>query len=187
MTGLFHNPRRVNIIQGEYKVSDDPEVVLSTILGSCVGVCIRVPVAKIGGMNHFLLPGKNVDGASPGMDANTVHLMELLVNGVMRRGGLRDRLEAKIFGGAKMIIGISDIGRLNAQFAKRFLEYEGIRILSSDTGGERGRRLQYWPVSGRAMQSYIAPVDDASPKPTTRRHAPPSVGDAELFRRFERV
>ena len=181
MTDPDRNPRRVNLVQGEYKVSDDPDVVLSTILGSCVSVCIRDPVAKIGGMNHFLLPGKNDKGGSSELDPNAIHLMELLVNGVMRRGALRDRLEAKIFGGAKMIVGLSDIGRLNAQFAKRFLEYEGIRVLGGDTGGERGRRLQYWPVSGRARQSYIAPVDDAVARPSTGRPASLSVGDAELF------
>ncbi len=181
MTAVDQNSRRINLVQGEYKVSEDPGVVLTTILGSCVGVCIRDPVAKIGGMNHFLLPGKNVKGASSEVDPSAVHLMELLVNGVMRRGGVRDRLEAKVFGGAKMIVGLSDIGRLNAQFAKRFLEYEGIRILGGDTGGERGRRLQYWPVSGRAMQSYIAPVYDAVPQPWTSRRASVSVGDAELF------
>ncbi len=56
--------RRVHIIQGEYNVSDDPDAVLTTLLGSCVAACLRDPVAGIGGMNHFLLPGQEAASAS---------------------------------------------------------------------------------------------------------------------------
>ncbi len=75
--------RRVHIIQGEFKVLNDPNAVLSTILGSCVAACLRDPVAGIGGMNHFLLPGSAGSMASGG-DATRygVHLMELLINGL---------------------------------------------------------------------------------------------------------
>ena len=85
-----------------------------------------------------------------------VHLMELLLNGLMNMGAQRDRMEAKIFGGARMMSGLTDVGRQNAEFAARFLGYEGIKLVGKDIGGERGRRLQYWPLSGRARQSYIA-------------------------------
>ena len=91
--------KRVHIIQGEYKVVSDPDVVLTTILGSCVAACLRDPVSGVGGMNHFLLPGT---GSVTGGDATRygVHLMELLINGLLKQGARRDRLEAKIFGGA---------------------------------------------------------------------------------------
>ena len=82
--------------------------------------------------------------------------MELLVNALMRMGAQRSRLEAKVFGGARMMRGLSDIGKKNADFAIRFLEHEDIQIVGGDLGGERGRRLQYWPVSGRARQGYVA-------------------------------
>src|SRR4051812_24075597 len=100
--------RRINIVQGEYKVSGDPGVVITTLLGSCVAACIRDPVAGVGGMNHFLLPGSEV-GASKVSESMGVHLMELLLNGLMREGAQRDRLEAKLFGGARMMSGLSDI------------------------------------------------------------------------------
>ncbi|MBW9090123.1 chemoreceptor glutamine deamidase CheD [Rhizobium wenxiniae] len=145
--------RRVHIIQGEYKVIDDPDVVLSTILGSCVAACLRDPVAGVGGMNHFLLPGSGGAMASGG-DATRygVHLMELLINGLLKKGARRDRLEAKVFGGAKTIASFSNVGEQNAAFAMQFLRDEGIQVVGSSTGGEHGRKLEYWPVHGRARQ-----------------------------------
>lgn len=145
--------RRVNIIQGEYKVIDDPNVVLTTILGSCVAACLRDPVAGVGGMNHFLLPG-SAAAVSAGGDATRygVHLMELLINGLLKKGARRDRLEAKIFGGAKTIATFSNVGEQNAAFAMQFLRDERISVVGSSTGGEYGRKLEYWPVNGRARQ-----------------------------------
>ena len=145
--------KRVHIIQGEYKVVNDPNVVLSTILGSCVAACLRDPVAGVGGMNHFLLPGSG-GGMASGGDATRygVHLMELLINGLLKQGARRDRLEAKIFGGAKTIASFSNVGEQNAAFATQFLKDEGIPIVGSSTGGEHGRKLEYWPISGRARQ-----------------------------------
>ncbi|MBB3426547.1 MULTISPECIES: chemoreceptor glutamine deamidase CheD [Rhizobium] len=145
--------RRVHIIQGEYTVISDPEVVLTTILGSCVAACLRDPIAGVGGMNHFLLPGMANSPVSGG-DATRygVHLMELLINGLLKKGARRDRLEAKVFGGAKTIATFSNVGEQNAIFAMQFLKDEGIPVVSSSTGGEHGRKIEYWPISGRARQ-----------------------------------
>jgi len=168
--------RRINIVQGEFKVSGEQDVVLTTLLGSCVAACIRDPVARIGGMNHFLLPGGDVGSGNESMG---VHLMELLLNGLMRQGASRERLEAKIFGGARMMSGLSDIGAKNAAFAKKFLNYEGIKIVGGDTGGTHGRRIQFWPGSGRALQSYISKVVETAPVRAAPQKA--SAGDIDLF------
>lgn len=145
--------RRVHVIQGEYKVVHDPNVVLTTILGSCVAACMRDPITGVGGMNHFLLPGSAESMASGG-DATRygVHLMELLINGLLKQGARRDRLEAKIFGGAKTIARFSNVGEQNANFARQFLMDEGIRLVGESTGGEHGRKLEFWPSTGRARQ-----------------------------------
>jgi len=146
-------PRRIHVIQGEYKVSNDPGVVMSTILGSCVSACMRDPVAGAGGMNHFLLPGASANAMAGGEATRYgVHLMELLINGLLKMGARRDRLEAKIIGGARTIATFSNVGEQNARFAAQFLNDEGIRIVSSSTGGDVGRKLEFWPVSGRARQ-----------------------------------
>jgi chemotaxis protein CheD len=169
------------VVQGECFVTDDPSVVLSTILGSCVAACMRDPAERVGGMNHFLLPG--TDGRSPSGEAERygVHLMELLVNGLLRRGARRERLEVKLFGGAKTLHGLSDIGALNAMFARNFVRNEGIALVGASLGGERGRRVQFWPVSGRARQ--MATKSPAAFLPPSAVAVPdlPGAGELELF------
>jgi len=168
--------QRVHIIQGEYHVADDPNVMLTTLLGSCVAACLRDPLASVGGMNHFLLPGQ--DSPPSGQEAGSqrkeaerygVHLMELLVNGLLRCGARRERLEAKLFGGARTMDGLADIGALNAGFAERFLQNEGIRLVGGSLRGDQGRRIQFWPVSGRARQVFLSasqiPPPQRSPAP----------------------
>ena len=174
---------RILIVQGEFLVTDDPTAVLQTLLGSCVAACMRDPVSGVGGMNHFLLPG--VDGRSEQMRAG-VHAMELLVNGLLARGARRERLEAKIFGGARMVSGLTDVGRQNALFAERFLQREGIPIVSSSLGGEQARRILFWPVSGRVRHLFVEKQGASVFEAEQRRPAPApaanaNVGDLELF------
>jgi len=135
--------RRVSIIQGENHVSGDADVVISTLLGSCVSVCLQDPEARIGGMNHFLLgePGKDQQVQRQDMQRYGVHAMELLINALMRKGANRSRLRAQIYGGANIIAGLGSIGSSNAEFARRFMQTEGIRIGQCDVGGKQARRV----------------------------------------------
>lgn len=176
--------RRVHVIQGEFKVINDPNVVLSTILGSCVAACMRDPVIGVGGMNHFLLPGAG--NGSSGGDATRygVHLMELLINGLLKQGARRDRLEAKIFGGAKTIARFSNVGEQNALFAEQFLKDEGITIVGQSTGGDHGRKLEYWPSSGRARQYALTGVETQKTVAMENRPVPvvkPAENTIEFF------
>ncbi|QCI98767.1 chemoreceptor glutamine deamidase CheD [Agrobacterium larrymoorei] len=175
--------KRVHIIQGEFKIANDPDVVLSTILGSCVAACLRDPVAGVGGMNHFLLPGT---GGMGGGDATRygVHLMELLINGLLKQGARRDRLEAKVFGGAKTIASFSNVGEQNALFANQFLRDEGIRVVGGSTGGDLGRKVEFWPVSGRARQHPLSGAETQKTVALETRPAPapkPVASDIEFF------
>jgi chemotaxis protein CheD len=171
--------RRIHIVQGEYHVTGDPNVVLTTLLGSCVAACLRDPGLKIGGMNHFLLPGQS-PGAEPQRDAESfgVHLMELLVNGLLRQGARRERLEAKLFGGARTMAGFSDVGARNAGFAERFLRHEGIRLIGGSLRGEHGRRIQFWPSSGRARQTFI--TSGQVPAPQAQLPSGPAAGSGTV-------
>jgi chemotaxis protein CheD len=164
--------KRVHVIQGEFKVSDDPNVVLSTILGSCVAACMRDPAAGVGGMNHFLLPGQSNGGGGEATRYG-VHLMELLINGLLKKGARRERIEAKIIGGAKTIAGFSNVGEKNAEFAHQFLSDEGIRIVGSNVGGDVGRKLEYFPVSGRARQYPLTGAE--TQKTVALETAPPRI------------
>lgn len=169
-----------HVIQGEHHVSGNPDAVLTTILGSCVAACVRDPVAGVGGMNHFLLPG-DASGAGTANAAHRygVHLMELLVNALLQRGAVRSRLEAKLFGGAKTIGVTSDVGGMNASFAADFLRRERIAIVGECLRGTRGRRVQYWPVSGRARRIFLA--DYAEPAKPVVAPPPQDHGTLDLF------
>ena len=179
MRGGEAGPTAVHIVQGEQRVSRDPDERVATLLGSCVAACLHDPVAGIGGMNHFLLPGDDETGDRGHAERFGVHAMELLVNALLSRGAARSRLEAKLFGGADTMNGLSGIGAQNAGFATRFLERESIRLASTCLGGERGRRVQFWPVSGRARRSFMAAAE-ILPVVRVCRSAVPS-GALELF------
>lgn len=170
---------RKHVMEGQFLVSDDPDLVLSTVLGSCVAACLRDPVARIGGMNHFLLPGDGERMQSRDAERYGVHLMELLVNGLMKSGAQRERLEAKLFGGAKTIFKSSDVGAMNARFAEDFLKKEGIRLIGGSLGGTQGRRVEYWPASGRARQIAMAEIPRIVPPAAPAASLPE--GDLELF------
>jgi len=174
--------RQINVVQGQYAVVVDEGTVLSTILGSCVAACLRDPVVRVGGMNHFLLPGEGEE-QSESLKYG-VNSMELLINGLLRLGASRGRLEAKLFGGAQVVRHLSDIGAKNAEFARRFLRAEGIACVGESLGGDRARRVRYWPQSGRASQLLLDPghaavftTEAAKPIPSEQSDA----GALELF------
>lgn len=169
---------RTHVVQGQYFVTSDPNEVLTTILGSCVAACIRDPIARVGGMNHFLLPGEaGEDGMRYGVNA-----MELLVNELLKSGARRNRLEAKIFGGAQVVKGLSDVGSKNIAFAERYFRDEGIPLAGGSTAGFQARRIEFWPATGRTRQLFMNKVD---PVVLERRviptPAPRDEGALELF------
>ena len=149
------------LIPGEYYVSMHDEMI-STVLGSCISVCIRDPKNSIGGMNHFMLPNNNArksknwgdtlvsSGARYGNIA-----MEQLINTILAHDGKRERLEIKVFGGGKVLKLTSDIGGKNINFVKQYLIEEGLTITSEDVSGIYPRRVQYFPSSGRVRIKEI--------------------------------
>lgn len=175
--------RRVHVVQGEHYVTDDPDVVLTTILGSCVAVCLWDPVRAAGGMNHFLLPEGRADGANEGRRYGA-YAMELLINELMRLGARRERLQAKLFGGARMFNGLSDVGASNAAFAEKFMRDEAIPVLGTSLGGFGARRIQFWPTTGRAQQKTVTDNNDLARLKEVPKPAPAPVddgGELELF------
>lgn len=172
---------KIHVIQGEYQVVSNPHVVLATVLGSCVAACLRDPEAGVGGMNHFLLPGEKGTSKTQEAERYGAYLLELLINGLLKQGARRDRLEAKLFGGARMLEGLSDIGAQNAAFAKGFLANEGIALVAEHLGGTHGRRLEFFPVSGRARQVLLPHKPHTTELPAKRPPKSESYGTLELF------
>jgi len=125
----------------------------TTVLGSCISACLYDAESGIGGMNHFLLPSTSAEDSKNARYG--VHAMELLINGVLKKGATRSQLRAKVFGGAKMSVNLSDIGLSNADFIQRFLRDEGISCVSSSVGGTSARRVRFHPVTGNAQQTRV--------------------------------
>ncbi|PHR92861.1 MAG: chemotaxis protein CheD [Robiginitomaculum sp.] len=172
----------INVIQGDYAVTADPNTALVTILGSCVATCLYDPVARIGGLNHFLLPGF-CDSSSGTMSCG-LNMMELLINALLKGGAQRDRLQAKIFGGANMNKGLTDIGSQNVDFTRTFMAHEGIVCVGASVGGMVGRRIQFWPESGKARQKLLSTAETtAIERKVVKEPAPvpDSASDVELF------
>lgn len=165
------------ITQGEFAVSDNADLMITTLLGSCVACCLWDETARVGGMNHLLLAGDRV-GDGSGYDVAGVAEMEFLINGIVKLGGRRDHLKAKVFGGSSMIDTRTSIGETNAQFAFDFLQQEKIECLNSSVGGTSARALRFWPVTGRVNMRFVA---EAPPEPAPTPQTAPTGNDMELF------
>ena len=136
MANAVYHPTPV--VQGEFRVSDHPDELLGTVLGSCVAVCLHDPVRAIGGMNHFLLPFGQEEGANRPVRYG-LFAMEMLINDLLKAGAKKPRLEAKLFGGARISADLRDIGQANSVFAREYLATEGIQCLGESSGPQPGR------------------------------------------------
>jgi chemotaxis protein CheD len=169
--------KTVHVIQGTHAVSGDPDVVLVSILGSCVSTCLWDDVAGVGGMNHFLLPEATSTDAEATLFG--AYAMELLMNELFKLGAKKSRLKAKLFGGGRIVSGLSDVGAKNCAFARSFLEREGLPCISESLGGDRARRIRFWPVGGRAQQLILqAAIEESAP---VSKREPADSGDVDLF------
>lgn len=144
---LVHK-HRVTLYIGEVAASISP-VVLETVLGSCVAVCLHDSILRIGGMNHILLPECRVGDRSPTCG---VHAMELLINELMKLGADRRRLVAKAFGGANVLRGVAifPVGGKNAGFVREFLATERIPLIGERLGGDHAVRVSFQTETGKA-------------------------------------
>jgi chemotaxis protein CheD len=153
----------VKILPGEYYVTRSDEAI-TTVLGSCISACIRDPAMRVGGMNHFMLPEDNSlrDQREPVGLATRYgsNAMESLINDVLKLGGLRDRLEIKIFGGGRVLAHMTDIGARNIDVARNDLSTEGLRTNAQDVGGEQPRKVIYYPNDGRVRVRKLRPIEN---------------------------
>jgi chemotaxis protein CheD len=180
------------ILPGEYFVTRSDEAI-TTVLGSCIAACIRDPVTRVGGMNHFMLPEDGSTGKSswiegPGGLATRYgsYAMESLINELMKLGARRDRLEVKLFGGGRILSSMTDVGQKNIAFAKDFLKMEGFKIAAEDVGDVYPRRVIYFPATGVVMLKRLRALDVSAIAQResiylTNLAAKPAGDDIELF------
>ncbi|XAH23018.1 chemoreceptor glutamine deamidase CheD [Xylophilus sp. GW821-FHT01B05] len=144
----------VKVLPGEYFVSNQ-ELVIMTVLGSCIAACLWDSRTGLGGMNHFMLPESDADDASARYGS---YAMELLINEMLKAGARRESLQAKIFGGAQVMAGFTtmNVGERNTEFVKDYLRTERIPILSADVLDIHPRKVCFFPVTGKAMVKRLA-------------------------------
>ena len=148
------------ILPGEYYFSGK-DMVIVTVLGSCVSACIRDRVSGIGGMNHFMLPDAGSDDSpvSASMRYGT-YAMEILINELLKAGARRENFEAKVFGGGNVLRGFTSInvGERNAKFVKEYLKMENIRITAEDLIDIHPRKVFFFPHTGKVLVKKLKVV-----------------------------
>ena len=141
------------VLPGEYFHSA-ADMLIVTVLGSCVAACIRDRVTGLGGMNHFMLPDGGVSNSpvSASMRYGT-YAMEVLINELLKAGARRENLEAKVFGGGAVLKGVTSInvGERNAAFVLNYLKTEKMRVLAEDLNGIYPRKVYFFPRSGKVL------------------------------------
>ena len=145
---------------GEYLASGD-DIIISTVLGSCVAVALHDKNYTVGGLNHFMLPGsfprvmKDKEYLAEPNALYGMYAMELLINDILKFGCKKENLRAKVFGGAFMF-GVPQhnhpsVSESNIRFALNYLETEGIPVITTDLGGTQARKLFFFVRQGRVL------------------------------------
>jgi chemotaxis protein CheD len=143
----------VKVLPGEYYVSQD-DLMVMTVLGSCIAACIWDPKIRVGGMNHFMLP----EGGGDTSGRYGSYAMELLINEMIKLGARRETMQAKVFGGGQVMHSFTtlNVGERNTQFVLDYLQTERIAIISKDVLDIHPRKVCYFPATGKAMVKRLA-------------------------------
>jgi chemotaxis protein CheD len=182
----------VKLFSGDCYTSEKSGEMIMTILGSCISTCIRDPILRIGGMNHFLLPGNNEGSTIDKMSESArygVFAMEKLINSLLKLGAIKSRLEVKAFGGGNVSNSTQLIGSKNVAFIKEFIKNEGLNLVAEHLGGTSPRRIHYYPDSGKVMMRELRRQDDLKiidkelefQKTLSKQAKIDNSGDVELF------
>jgi len=173
----------VKVLPGEYFVYNE-DILIMTTLGSCIAACLWDRQAKVGGMNHFMLPDGAGESGRYGSFA-----MELLINEMLKLGATRSSMEAKVFGGGQVISGMNsmNVGERNTSFVLDYLKAERIQVVSKDVLDIYPRKVCFLPASGKAMVKRLASANNealvAQERAAAQKAAPTasSGGSVDLF------
>ncbi len=150
------------ILPGEYYFTGK-DMLIVTVLGSCVAACIRDRVTGVGGMNHFMLPdGGDADSPVSASMRYGTYAMEVLVNELLKAGARRENLEAKVFGGGSVLRGFIaiNVGERNAQFVRDYLRAENIRIVAEDLNDIHPRKVYFFPRTGKVLVKKLKQLNN---------------------------
>ena len=187
-TDRVFNATAAKIGPGEYYVTQR-DMMIVTVLGSCVSACLRDPTTQIGGMNHFMLPeqGGSPDSPLSGSARYGAYAMELLINHLISMGARRDKLEAKLFGAGRVVEGLSDIGKRNAHFAQDYLRREKIPVLAEDMCNPHASKIYFFPHTGKVLVKRLKNLRNDTILTREKKYASrlaqtPVSGEADLFK-----
>jgi chemotaxis protein CheD len=182
------NSDAVKILPGEYFACSDNTMIV-TVLGSCVSVCLRDPITRISGMNHFLLPANkdelnfNSESARYG-----VYAMEVLVNHLIKLGASKSRLQAKVFGGGNVLKQLrqNSVGEQNVSFVEDYLATEKFKVVARDLLGEFPRKVYFFPLTGevkvRKLKSrHNSTIVERETEYRVKVNQTPAYGDIDFF------
>ena len=144
----------VKVLPGEYFVANE-DLVIMTVLGSCIAACLWDSRMRVGGMNHFMLPDGDAQDVSGRYGS---YAMELLINEMLKRGARRETMQAKIFGGGQVMHNFTtmNVGERNTAFVVDYLRTERIPVVSEDVLDIYPRKVCYFPSTGKAMVKRLA-------------------------------
>lgn len=190
-TNMYHDRHfgsdAAKILPGEYFVTQK-EMLLVTVLGSCVAACIRDADSGIGGMNHFMLPDEGKRDVVSSSARYGTYAMEILINHLLKMGARRNRLEAKVFGGGAVLdsLSSSNVGVRNAEFVLDYLKTEKIPVVAKDLLDSYPRKVYFFPRNGRVMIKKLHRVHNTTlfnreSEYKSRIANVPIAGDVELF------
>jgi chemotaxis protein CheD len=176
------------ILPGEYYFTNK-DMLIVTVLGSCVSACIRDRVTGLGGMNHFMLPDGGGDGSPVSASARYgTYAMEILINDLLKAGARRENLEAKVFGGGAVLKGFTaiNVGERNAAFVLNFLKVEKIRVVAEDLNDVHPRKVYFFPRTGKVlvkklMQTHNDTLVKRETEYASRLKVAPVGGEIDLF------
>ncbi len=162
-TNIYFDPifqcDAAKLLPGEYYYTDK-NMLIVTVLGSCVSACIRDKITGIGGMNHFMLPDVGVSDVnnpvSPSMRYGT-YAMETLIDDLLKAGAKRQNLEAKVFGGGNVLKGFSqmNVGERNAKFVRHYLRTQHMPVIAEDLNDIYPRKVYFFPKTGKVLVRKI--------------------------------
>ena len=193
-TNLYHdrtfNVDAAKILPGEYFYTGK-DMLIATVLGSCVSACIRDRLTGLGGMNHFMLPDGGADAGSNPVSASMrygTYAMEVLINELLKAGARRENLEAKVFGGGAVLRGFTaiNVGERNAEFVMSYLKVEKIRVVAEDLNDIYPRKVYFFPRTGKVLvKKLMASHNDTLAKReldyASRLKVAPVGGSVDLF------
>jgi chemotaxis protein CheD len=177
----------VKVLPGEYFVTTT-DMLLVTVLGSCVSACIRDKEKGIGGMNHFMLADSAEQSPFSASARYGTYAMEILINHLLKLGARRASLEAKVFGGGRVMAALSssNVGERNCSFVMDFLRTEGIFVAAKDLLDVHPRKVYFFPNTGRVLVKKLTRLHNDTllrreTEYAARLTETPVAGEIELF------